>query len=430
MLLVVVVFLLVMPVLLIARMSASSSIVLKTGSLDTSSAEHAKALAVRLRDKVLSTSTLEAFSATQDEINGLIQLAMRGVPRLAGSVSVTPLGLEGGFSLHVPENPFGDYFNVRVGLLPSNHGLELAHASIGSIHFSGATTLMLSRYFLDLVLSNKQGSMFIDAIESVAMQGGVVSVTFHPVPDLRERLSLSKERFKAVRDDLTILGDPDVVRLYYARLCEIDELHVGDLPVSTAWYMAPVFGLAKERVQGGKDAVQENRAALLALGIFLGSERIETLVGSIRTGKLADCKTNPRYVVLANRQDLRLHFIISATLKVISNSGMSHAVGEFKELLDAGRGGSGFSFADLAADMAGVKMAERLLDHAGDGWRTQTVLANTTDERVFFPFIGGLPEGLSQKQFEFEYGNLQDSRYQLMVTEIKRRLAILPLYSD
>lgn len=428
--LVVVVFLIFMPVVFIARISASSSIVLETGSLDTSSAEHAKALAIRLRDKVLSTSTLEAFSATEDEINGLIQLAMRGVPRLAGRVSVTPLGLEGGFSLHVPENPFGDYLNVRVGLLPSNHGLELAHASIGNIHFSGATTLMLSRYFLDLMLSNKQGSMFIDAIESVAMQGGVVSVSFHPMQDLRERLSLSKKRIKAVRDELTLLGDPDVVRLYYARLCEIDELHVGDLPVSMTWYMAPVFGLAKERVQGGNDVVRENRAALLALGIFLGSERIETLVGSIRTGRLADCETNPRYVVLAHRQDLRLHFIISAVLKVISYSGMSHAVGEFKELLDAGRGGSGFSFADLAADMAGVKLAERLLNNTGDGWRAQTVLAETTDERVFFLFIGGLPEGLSQKQFESEYGDLKDPRYQLMVTEIKHRLALLPLYSD
>lgn len=419
-----------MPVVFIARISASSSIVLEVGSLDTSSSEQAKALAIRLRDKVISTSTLEEFSATQDEINGLIRLAMRGIPRMAGRVNVTPSGLEAVFSLHVAENPFGDYFNVRVGLLPSNHGLELAHASIGSIHFSGEATLMLSRYFLDLLLSNKQGSMFINAIESVAMHGEVVSVTFHPIPDLRKRLGLSRERFKAVRDDLALLGDPHVVRLYYAQLCEIDDLHVGDLPASMAWYMASVFDLAKQRVQAGNEVVQENRAALLALGIFLGSERIEPLVGSIRTGKLADCENNPRYVMLANRQDLRLHFIISAALKVISDSGMSRAVGEFKELLDAGRGGSGFSFADLAADMAGVKLAERLLDNAGDGRRAQTVLAETTDERVFFPVIGGLPEGLSQKQFEFEYGDLKDPRYRLVVTEIEYRLALLPLYSD
>lgn len=419
-----------MPVMFIARISASSSIVSEAGLLNASSSEQAKAIAIRLRDKLRSTSTLEEFSATQDEINGLVQLAMRGIPRLAGRINVTPWGLESGFSLHVPENPFGDYFNVRVGLLPSSHGLELAHASIGSVHFSGTTTLLLFRFFLDLVLSGKQGTMFIDAIESVAMHGREVSVIFRPIPDLRERLSLSKERFKAVRDDLALLGDPDVVRLYYAKLCEIDDLHVGDFQASMAWYMAPVFALAKERAQGGNNVVLENRAALLALGIFLGDGRIETLVGSIRSARLEDCENNPRYVVLANRRDLRLHFVISAVLKVISDSGMSSAVGEFKELLDAGRGGSGFSFADLAADMAGVKLAERLLDSGDDGWRTQIVLAETTDETVFFPFIGDLPEGLSRKQFEFEYGDLKDPRYQLMAREIEHRLAILPLYLD
>ena len=426
----VVLLLIFMPVVFLVQISASSSVVLEAGALDVSSSAQAKALAVRLRDKVLSTSNLEEFSAKQDEINGLIQLAMRGIPRIAGRVNVTTWGLESAFSLHVPENPFGDYINIRVGLLPSSHGLEFTHSSIGRVRFSGDTTLTLARLLFDLVLTDNLGSTLIDAIESVAMQDREVLVTFRPIPDLEERMTLSKERIKAVRDDLALLGDPAVVRLYYEKLCEIDDLHVGDLKASMAWYMAPVFGLAKKRVQAGNDVVMENRAALLALGIFLGSGGIENLVGSVNTEELEGCKNNPYYVVLANRRDLRLHFIISAVLKVISDSGMSSAVGEFKELLDAGRGGSGFSFADLAADMAGVKLAERLLDKTGEGLRSQTVLAKTTDERVFFPSIDGLPEDLSQPEFESQYGGLQDPRYQSIVTKIEHRLASLPLYTD
>jgi hypothetical protein len=108
---------------------------------------------------------------------------------------------------------------------------------------------------------------------------------------------------------------------------------------------------------------------------------------------------------------------------------MSGAAGEFKELLDAGDGGSGFSFADLAADMAGVKFAELLLDNTGRGWRAQTALATIKDEKMFFPSIDGLPENLSQALFEAEYGGLQDARYQSLVTEIERRLGLLPLHS-
>ena len=425
---VVIILLIITPIIFISRISSSSSVVVEVDSLDTSSSVQAKALAGRLREKLLSSSGLEEFSATEGELNGLIQLAMRGIPRLAGRVNVTPWGLEGAFSLHLPENPFGDYINVRVGMLPSTQGLQFAHSSVGKMKFSGDTTQMLSRYFLNLLLSDNQGSIFIDAIKSVEMDGQKVIITFRPIPNLEERLRASKERFKAVRDDLALLGDPAVIRLYYEKLCEIDDLHVGDLRVSMVWYMAPVFELAQMRVQAGKDVVQENRAAILALGIFLGSGSIETLVGTVRTEKLHDCKNNPRYVVLADRRDLRLHFIISAVLKVISDSGMSSAVGEFKELLDAGSGGSGFSFVDLAADMAGVKLAENLLDSTGQGLRVQSVLAKTTDEKIFFPFIGGLPEGVSQEQFELEYGGIQDPRYQMMVTEIEQRIASLPLY--
>lgn len=426
--LLVVIVLLITPVVFLARISASSPVVAAAGTLDVTASTQARALAVRLREKVLSTSDLETFSATQDELNGLVQLAMRGFPRLAGRVNVTSWGLEVALSLHLPENPFGDYINARLGLLPSSRGLRFAHSSLGEVRFSGDTTALLSRWFLDLVLADGLGSMFIDGIESVAMDGQEVSVAFRPVPDLKERLRRSKERFAEVRDNLALLGDPAVVRAYYEKLCEVDELHVGDLPVSMAWYTAAVFGLAQERVQIGNDVIAENRAALLALGIFLGSERVEALVGPVRTGALQDCKPNPYHVVLANRQDLRLHFVISAVLKVISDSGMSSAAGEFKELLDAGRGGSGFSFADLAADMAGLELAEGLLDGTGEGRRILAVLAETTDESVFFPLIDGLPEGLSQERFELEYGGLQDPRYRAMVEQIAQRLASLPLY--
>ncbi len=38
--------------------------------------------------------------------------------------------------------------------------------------------------------------------------------------------------------------------------------------------------------------------------------------------------------VLANRKDLSLHFIFSAAIKLLSEQGISVAVGEFKELMD------------------------------------------------------------------------------------------------
>lgn len=420
--------LLLFPLWLVVKASSSAAVVLEVPALDSEASVHAKTLARRLIDKVLSDAPIEIFSATEAELNSLVSLLMRGLPRLTGRVNVTSWGLEAAFALHVPENPFGDYLNIRFGLVPSNDGLQLINVAIGTLNVSGDLALMIGRQVLDLLLSNRQGTLLLNSVREVAMQGSKVTVTFSPVPDLKKRLGVATERFRKVRDDLALLGEPAIVRLYFERICEIDALHVGNLKMSLAWYTAPVFSLAVDRVRKGGDAGTENQAALLALGIYFGDTRIESLVGKVRTGRLQDCHTNPRHVVLADRVDLRLHFIISAVLKVISDSGMSSAVGEFKELLDAGRGGSGFSFVDLAADQAGIRLAGQLLEKGEAGRRVQQVLANSTAEDVFFPFIGDLPEGLANAQFVRDYGGVDDPRYQAMLTDIGNRLDVLPVY--
>lgn len=53
------------------------------------------------------------------------------------------------------------------------------------------------------------------------------------------------------------------------------------------------------------------------------------------------------------RKDWSRHFWVSAGLTVLSDGDRTMAVGLIKEIMDATPGGSGFSFADLAADRAG-----------------------------------------------------------------------------
>jgi len=86
-------------------------------------------------------------------------------------------------------------------------------------------------------------------------------------------------------------------------------------------------------------AAEENRATLLALAVFLGPDKFDTFIGALDG---STCRPARVYIGLANRNDLRLHFIFSAALQVTSNSGVSFSIGEFKELLDTERGGSGF----------------------------------------------------------------------------------------
>ena len=132
-------------------------------------------------------------------------------------------------------------------------------------------------------------------------------------------------------------------------------------------------------------------------------------------------------ITVAGRKDLRQHFVISAALEVLSDAGVSFAIGEFKELTDSGRGGSGFSFVDLAADRAGLKFAELALTSGGAAAVQRNARA-LEDPGFFFPSIRGLEEGLTAAQFEQRYGSVESEAYVAVVNEIDRRIARLPLF--
>ena len=118
--------------------------------------------------------------------------------------------------------------------------------------------------------------------------------------------------------------------------------------------------LANERANSG-DLSKEVQSALHALAIYCGHVKYQNLIGDVvprdRRQSLNGCHS----ATLAGRHDLKQHFFISAGLQAASDANIAFTIGEFKELLDSDKGGSGFSFDDLAADRAGLRLAKRLL---------------------------------------------------------------------
>lgn len=103
---------------------------------------------------------------------------------------------------------------------------------------------------------------------------------------------------------------------------------------------------------------------------------------------------------------------------------LADAVGLWKELDDTRRGGSGFSFADLAADRAGTRLGEAAV---GDARRLQAALADA-DEPDFMPDVAALPEFLSAREFVARYGGVGAPAYERQTAEIESRIDALPLW--
>lgn len=132
----------------------------------------------------------------------------------------------------------------------------------------------------------------------------------------------------------------------------------------------------------------------------------------------------PLRLVMAERDDMAQHFLISAWLSWQGNEPLARALGLGKELADA-RGGSGFSFNDLAADDAGSALGRHA---AADPAGVLAALAIGVAEDSLFPRVDDLPEFLSEGTFRSRYGGFGGAGYEAERRKIRDRIAALPLY--
>ncbi len=186
------------------------------------------------------------------------------------------------------------------------------------------------------------------------------------------------------------------------------------------------FASARERARTGS-AVQENRAAILALGMLLGHRRLERFVGDVLDGEDRARARALGRPTLRGRVDWTRHFLVSGALTVLSAQAPSDAVGLLKEELDATRG-SGFSFGDLLADRAGTTFAVTATRDEASAMAMQERLARGFRLDDFFPEAADLPEDLPDAQLQAVYGGVGGPGYQRVVGEIERRVAACPAY--
>jgi len=417
--------------LLIACLAVEDEPLVVESSVPTvESALRARNLAKAVLDTLNSRRETAAISASEDDLNALMTLVRRGAPGVSGRVRVKPWLLSVKASVRLPANPLGRYLNLQGEVLPDPRGLNIDTMQIGRLELPRRLTQALLRGILNFGLGNGEGTALLSSVRSVSFSGTSVTVVLGSVPQLKERLKRLQVFLSSVRDFASGEAPPwdsSQVSVYYARLLEIDRDLRRSVSPSLADYLGPLFGLARDRSSSG-DPVRENSAALLALAIHLGDPRFDKLAGiSLDPDVRRGAPSRPT-VRLGGRQDLCLHFVISAGLKLLTDQGVSSAIGEFKELLDAGRGGSGFSFADLAADRAGIRFAEIATDPGGGARRLQQLLADTAAEPVFFPVVAGLPENMSKTEFEQRYRGLNSRPYDELVREIDLRIGQCPAY--
>ncbi len=389
-------------------------------------ARQVKNLAKRAH-KILNQQGSSTLTVSQEDLNAAIAFFDRGTDRLSSHARISNAELVGIISLRIPRTPFGSYINLTLTLLPSKQGVNLAKVKIGKLRIPGPVLLSSAVFLADRILGDQLGSTAMECIKRLSYSDQQLKVTFASGAQLVNLKERFRSRIKGLHNSYSEVGDKETIRFYYNQLVEMGVANTGKKPISLTCFMAPLFQVAEVRSQN-RDPVAENHAALFALALYLGSHHFQKFIGEMHDSKKPLPKTITRNVVLDGRQDLRLHFLVSVGLNLLSDSQLGFAVGEFKELLDANRGGSGFSFVDLAADRAGLAFAESATQSRESARRFQRIMSETSSETTYFFSFQDLEEGIDAQQFQEKYSNIDSRHYVAIVKDIDQRLKTLPLY--
>lgn len=190
--------------------------------------------------------------------------------------------------------------------------------------------------------------------------------------------------------------------------------------IDLAGLLQPLAATALERVQmGGANAEVELRALLLHLALRAVGRDVAPLLGE------PGGPGRGLGLQLGGREDMAQHFLISAWLTWQGGQRLTEALGLAKELSDAQRGGSGFSFNDLAADAAGERFGRAC---AAAPVTLLAALATGLRDGAFFPDTSDLPEFLPAAEFQRRFGGVTGAGYRQLRARIQSRVDGLPLY--
>lgn len=347
-------------------------------------------------------------------------------------------------TLIMPENLFGRYLNVRARIRPGTDDLldwTFQGVRFGDVPFPGWVVGMAWPYVLgrlEALPEVKALLVGIEAVDKVDIRRDHVSVSYNWKSDQVEQLERrGKELILPVSERKRLLYYDNVLRTFLERQPE--------KRMSLAEVLQFVFSNAAEQSRSGADPVAENRAAIFTLAVYVINMDLDKLVerpkeveglrvsiaGDEGEADVAEPRKDRKHgfvsLQLRGRRDLAQHFLVSAAITASTGKGMADFLGLYKELGDS-MSGSGFSFADMAANRAGVEMAKLAVDSRESALEVQEFLSAQMVEDDFMLRIDHLPEGIMELEFRDIYEDVDSEAYGVVEEEIERRLRECRLY--
>lgn len=360
----------------------------------------------------MKSGTRRTLSMRGEDLDLAVNYLASRYGKASSRIVLQPGVLKLAASVAVPASPFGRYLNVQATLresagLPVFERLRIGRLPVPG--WLGDWALVRALRALDRTEEYKVAA---DTIRSVSIADGSVRVVYEWRDDLPARLG-------------NIMLPPEVserLRVYQERLVQYTRDTATPRSVSLVDLLTPLLRLAAERSAGG-DAQAENRAVIAVVAFYVNGKGLAAIVPGAKDWP----RPTPRTVTLKGRTDSPQHFTVSAALAANAGGPLSDAIGLYREVDDSHRG-SGFSFADIAADRAGTVFGELATRSPDSARRLQRRVAAGVGESDLMPEIADLPEYMPAAEFKRRFGGVDAPAYRRMMQDIELRIAACPLY--
>lgn len=354
----------------------------------------------RMRNGALASMTLSPADADL-AANYLASRVARGSARVGLGSGIATVSL----SVPLPANPLGEWLNLQAELAGTPGLPTVSALRVGKVPLPGFVARYAGEQLLAWLRSRPEAEAGLEALRGIRFAPTGLTVLYDWSDDLPDR----------VRAGAMPSGQRERLRAYQERLAA--------LPGATASLtelLPPLMALAAQRSATG-DPVAENQAVIVVLTMHV----IGKPLALIEPEAAGWARAQRRAVTLAGRDDFPKHFMVSAALAALAGTALADAVGLYKEIEDS-RGGSGFSFNDIAADRAGTRFGERAAAVASAAALQRRVAAGVQESDILPP-TADLPEFMPEAEFMARFGGVDGPGYRRMMEDIERRVAALPL---
>lgn len=393
-----------------------------TRAPDAAAARNALAAGDTLREFVTTGGKADDLTLSEGAVDAVMAAASRLLPGVDAAARPDGDAIAVDLSMGPPRLPVPLWLNLSLDVTASDHGLALRDVWLGRLPLPASLVEAAAVLGADRLLGAGLARQAMAGVVGIDSGDGAVTVRFGYDPAERREII---DRIRAA------LGSEERDRgPAYAALWWFDRGgDVGDLPRAGSALPYLRWGLERsDRIARRFPEASDRDLAtsvFLALALYCGEPAIGAAFGVQLNPRMQGAENHCAGTRLGGREDLRRHFTVSAALYALSTGDAAFGVGELKELVDSGPGGSGFSFDDMAANLAGARFAAAFLAAPRSDWPAMLDRIKTEDDVL--PALAGLPSGLTPEEFAARFGEVDSPAYQAMIAEIRARVARLPL---